>query len=102
MFERGRAPWLAVEGGARSTRQTIGDECSVPRPSSVTQLVAPLVIPSACNAAVFFTRFSMRALQGGAPSVDDPGSRTVQMDGQNVPGIRLQYPPIPVMCPVCR
>lgn len=102
MFERGGQPWLAIDGGARSTRQTIGEECPVPRPSPMTQLLAPVAVPSACNAAVFFTRLRMQVAEGGA--LEPAGSRTreIEMDGQEVPGIRLQYPPVPVMCPVCR
>ena len=102
MFERGSPPWLAVDGGARSTRQTIGEECPVRRPSFVMQLLEPVAVPSACNAAVFFTRFSMRAVEGGAVGLDDARTRVIEMDGQDVHGVRLQYPPVPVMCPMCR
>lgn len=102
MFERDGEPWFAVDGGARSTRQLIGDECPVPRPSSVAQVLAPVSLPSACNAAVFFTRFRMQAVAGGAPSGEPARTRVIGMDGQDVSGIRLQYPPVPTMCPVCR
>ena len=70
--------------------------------TSVAQVLAPLSLPSACNAALFFTRFSMQAVEGGAATGEAARTRIIGMDGQDVSGIRLQYPPVPTMCPVCR
>src|SRR5687768_294319 len=55
MVERGGLSFLAVAGGARMTRQSLGSECELPQ--------APAFIPAlervACHRAVFFTRFTM-------------------------------------------
>lgn len=97
LFDRGGPSWRAVAGGARMTRESLGGECEVPRrPTSFV----PALEPIACHRASFFTRFKMtvnetntitRALR----------SRVVEMGAHDVAGVRLVYPPLPPMCPVC-
>ena len=91
MFERGGPPFFAIDGGARSTRQTIGAECRTPpSPLSIT--------PPSCHAATFFTRFNMRAQEAPAGGRSAMRTRVVEMGGHDVGGIRLEYPP---PCPPC-
>lgn len=101
LFERGGPVHLSVDGGARSTRQTIGAECTLPERPPILQLLSPLDIPATCHTARFFTRFSMRVQEppvGGAAAIR---VRVVEMDGQDVPGIRLEYPWLYRPCAVC-
>jgi hypothetical protein len=97
LFDRGGPPWMAVAGGARATRESLGGECEVPRRE--TSFV-PALEPVACNRASFFTRFAMtvnerntitRALR----------SRLVDMGAHDVAGVRFLYRPLPTVCPVC-
>jgi hypothetical protein len=96
MFERGGPSFIAVAGGARTTRQSIGGECEVPRRPSFI----PALEPIACNRAVFFARFTMTAHEMSTTS-RVLRSRVVQMGAHDVAGVRLQYGPLPTLCPVC-
>lgn len=98
MFERGGPAFFSVDGGARSTRQSIGAECPVPRRSTQTSL--PVLGPTTCHAAVFFTRFNMRVVEGSVLGTTGVRARVVQMGAHDIAGIRLVYPPLPD-CIVC-
>lgn len=89
MVERGGPSFLAVAGGARMTRQSLGSECEPPQAPAFI----PALEPVACHRAVFFTRFTMTATEMG----NGARSRVVQMGGHDVPGVRLLYPPLPTM-----
>ena len=102
MFERRGPVHVSIEGGARSTRQTIGAECPLPDRSVVTRVMDPVTGPTSCHFARFFTRFTMRVQEPRPPGEAPVPVRSVSMDGQEVPGIRLEYPWVPTACPVCR
>lgn len=97
MFDRGGPPWIAIAGGVRSTRQSIGGECELPRRPG---LVAALE-PTACHRAVFSTRFTMTARETNTIT-RALRSRVVQMGPHDVTGVRLLYAALPTMCPLCR
>jgi hypothetical protein len=91
MFERRGPPFFAIDGGARSTRQTIGAECQAPMsPLSIT--------PPSCHVAAFFTRFNMRAQEAPIGGASAMRARVIEMGGHDVGGIRLEYRP---PCPAC-
>jgi hypothetical protein len=92
LFERGRNPFRAFEGGVRTTRQSLGGECQVPkRPAFV-----PGLDPVSCHRAVFFARFRMTANEiSSTPS--GVRSHVIQMGGHDVPGVRILYPPLPTL-----
>jgi hypothetical protein len=89
--ERGRWSANAAAGGARTTRESLGSECPVPeRP-----VFLPLFEPVSCHRAVFFARFTLTANERG---VTAPGPlHVVQMNGHDVPGVRILYPPLPTL-----
>lgn len=90
--QRGRPPLIAVAGGARTTRQSLGAECEVPkRPAFV-----PGLDPIACHRAIFFARFTMTANESNTTS-SATLSHVLQMSGHDVPGVRLLYPPLPTL-----
>jgi hypothetical protein len=101
MFERRGPAHFSVDGGARSTRQTIGAECKLPEPPPFVQVMRPIFLPVTCHAAVFFTRFNMRVQEGPPAGAAAVRVRVVEMEGHDVPGIRLEYPPIHFPCPAC-
>ncbi len=102
MFERGGPIHFAVEGGARSTRQTIGAECPLPQRPPLMQVLVPVVGPTACHRALFFTRFNMRVQEGPPAGAAAVRVRVVEMEGYDVPGIRLEYPVTYWPCAVCQ
>ena len=101
MFERGGPAHFAVDGGARSTRQTIGAECKLPDPPPFMQILPMPPMPVTCHAARFFTRFNMRVQEGPPAGAAAVRVRVVSMDGHDIPGIRLEYPWLYRPCPVC-
>jgi hypothetical protein len=101
MFERGGPIHFAVDGGARSTRQTIGAECPLPERPTLMQAFVPVLRPTACHRALFFTRFNMRVQEGPPAGAAAVRVRVVEMEGFEVPGIRLEYPLMYRPCPVC-
>ena len=102
MFERGGPIHFAVDGGARSTRQTIGAECPLPQRPPLMQVLVPVVGPTACHTALFFTRFNMRVQEGPPAGAAAVRVRVVEMEGHEVPGIRLDYPVMFRPCAVCQ
>ena len=102
LFERGGPIHWSVDGGARSTRQTIGGECELPDLPPFAQLTSPMSPPTSCHHARFFTRFSMRVQEGPPAGAAAVRVRVVEMDGHDVPGIQLVYPWLYRPCPVCR
>jgi hypothetical protein len=100
LSERGRAPLVAVAGGVRTTRQSLGSECQVPkRPAFI-----PGLEPVSCHHAMFFARFTMTVdvqfttLGTGVSTTSSAAqSRVVQMAGHDVPGVRILYPPLPTL-----
>ena len=102
MFERRGPVHVSIEGGARSTRQTIGAECPLPDRPAVMRVMDPVTAPTSCHFARFFTRFNMRVQEPRPPGAAPVPARSVSMDGQEVPGIRLEYPWVYTACPVCR
>jgi hypothetical protein len=102
MFERGGPVHFAVDGGARSTRQTIGAECPLLQRPSLMQVFVPILAPTACHTALFFTRFNMRVQEGPPAGAAAVRVRVVEMEGYEVPGIRLEYPGMYRPCPVCQ
>lgn len=102
LFDRGGPVHVAIDGGARSTRQTIGAECALPGRTPFSRIMTPLPEPTSCHFARFFTRFNMRVQEPRPPGAAPGGARSVTMDGHEVPGIRLEYPWLYTACPVCR
>ena len=102
MFERGGPVHFSVDGGARSTRQTIGAECPVPERPAFMQVFSPVAAPTTCHFARFFTRFNMRVQEGPPAGAAAVRVRVVTMDGHDVPGVRFEYPWFYQPCPVCR
>lgn len=100
MFDRGGPGHFSVDGGARSTRQTIGAECRVPERPVIAQILATPT-PTTCHLATFFTRFSMRVQEGPPAGAAAVRVRTVAMDGHDVPGIRFGFRWFYRPCPVC-
>ncbi len=100
MFERGGPAHLSVDGGARSTRESLGSECEAPQ-RSILNMLSSFYLPETCQRAVFFTRFNMRVQEWTSAGLDAARSRVVEMAGHEVPGIRLEYQPIERPCPVC-
>jgi hypothetical protein len=96
LFERGGPPWIAVAGGARTTRQSVGGECNVPRRSAFMPALGPI----ACHRAVFLTRFNMTVNETNTIN-RVLRSRVVEMGAHDVAGVQLRYRPLPTMCPVC-
>jgi hypothetical protein len=91
LFERDGNHLLAVAGGVRTTRQSLGSECQVPkRPAFV-----PGLDPVSCHRAVFLTRFRMTANERTTSGAIR--SHVVQMGGHDVPGVRILYPPLPTL-----
>jgi len=101
MFERGGPVHFAVDGGARSTRESLGAECAVPDSPSFLQLISPVAVPTSCHLARFFTRFNMRVQEGPPAGAAAVRVRVVSMDGHDVPGVRFEYPWLYRPCPVC-
>ena len=102
MFERRGPVHFAIDGGARSTRQEIGEACAVPERPSFMQILSPVAAPTSCHRARFFTRFSMQLQDGFGDELGGVRVRTVAMDGHDIPGIRLEYALRWEPCPVCR
>ena len=102
MFERDGPVHFSVDGGARSTRQTIGAECPLPDRPPFMQVLSPVAVPTTCHLARFFTRFNMRVQEGPPAGAAAVRVRVVSMDGHDVPGIRFEYPWMYPPCPVCR
>jgi hypothetical protein len=92
VFERGRNPIVAVDGGVRTTRQSLGSECQLPRRPAFV----PGLEPVSCHRALFFARFSMTANEISTTS-NATLSHVVQMSGHDVPGVRILYPPLPTL-----
>ncbi|HJU69916.1 MAG TPA: hypothetical protein VJ650_16880 [Gemmatimonadaceae bacterium] len=101
MFERGGPVHFAVDGGARSTRQTIGAECRIPPRPAFMELVWPVTTPTTCRFATFFTRFNMRAQEGPPAGAAAVRVRVITMDGHDIPGLRFEYPWLYRPCAVC-
>jgi hypothetical protein len=101
MFERGGPPHFSVDGGARSTRQTIGAECALPERPAFMQIISPVSAPTACHLASFFTRFNMRVQEGPPAGAAAVRVRVLAMDGHDIPGLRFEYPWLYRPCPVC-
>ena len=101
MFERGGPAHFSVDGGARSTRQTIGAECKLPEPRPIIQIFPSPPMPVTCHAARFFTRFNMRVQVGPPAGAAAVRVRVVSMDGHDIPGIRLEYSWVYEACPAC-
>jgi hypothetical protein len=101
MFERGGPVHFSVDGGARSTRQAIGAECKLPEPRPIIAIYPSPPMPVSCHAARFFTRFNMRVQEGPPAGAAAVRARVVSMDGQDIPGIRLEYRWVYEPCPVC-
>ena len=101
MFERGGPVHFAVDGGARSTRQAIGAECKLPNPPPFVQIYPSPPRPISCHVADFMTRFNMRVQEGPPAGAAAVRARVVSMDGQVIPGIRLEYEWMYDSCPVC-
>jgi hypothetical protein len=102
MFERAGPVHLAVDGGARSTRESIGGECPLPRRRSILQLLSPVYIPpTQCHAARFMTRFNMHVQEAPIGDATALRTRVVEMQGQDVPGVQLRSEWIYRSCPVC-
>src|SRR5688572_5420755 len=51
MFERRGPVHFAIDGGARSTRQEIGEACAVPERPSFMQILSPVAAPTSCHRA---------------------------------------------------
>jgi hypothetical protein len=89
----------AVAGGVHIVAQERPEtEAALGLRTGIRPARVNITVDGVTNAAACFTRFNMRAVEGCATS----RTLVIEMDGQDVPGIRLQYPPVPVMCPVCR
>jgi hypothetical protein len=101
MFERGGPIHFSVDGGARSTRQTIGAECPLPERAPFMQVLSPIAVPTSCHFARFVTRFNMRVQEGPPAGAAAVRVRVVSMDAHDVPGIRFEYPWLYRPCPVC-
>jgi hypothetical protein len=101
LFERGGPVHFSVDGGARSTRQTIGGECALPERPPFMEVLSPVPMPTTCHLARFFTRFNMRVQEGSPAGAAAVRVRVVSMDGHDVPGLRFDYPWLYRPCPVC-
>jgi hypothetical protein len=102
IFDRGGPAHIAVDGGARSTRESLGSTCEMPTQRSILEMLSSFYLPATCQRALFFTRFNMRVQEWGSAGLDGARSRVVVMVGQEIPGIRLEYQPIEPPCLGCR
>lgn len=102
MFDRGGPANISIDGGARSTRQSLGSECRTPERESILEMLSSFHLPSTCQRARFFTRFNMRVQEWPIAGPNAARTRVVVMAGQDVPGVRFEYQPIDRPCPVCR
>jgi hypothetical protein len=66
------------------------------------QAFVPVLRPTACHTALFFTRFNMRVQEGPPAGAAAVRVRVVEMEGYDVPGIRLEYPVTYWPCAVCQ
>lgn len=101
LFERGGPVHLSVDGGARTTRQLLGDECALAAQPPIMRVTSPVDFPITCRWTQFVMRFNMRVQEaplGGAAAVR---VRIVAMNSHDVPGIRLEYRWLERPCPVC-
>lgn len=102
MFDRGGPANVSVDGGARSTRESLGAACRTPERESILEMLSSFYLPSTCQRARFFTRFNMRVQEWPIEGLNAAKTRVVEMAGQDVPGVRFEYQPMDRPCPMCR
>jgi hypothetical protein len=102
MFDRGGPANVSIDGGARSTRESLGAECQTPERESILEMLSSFYLPATCQRARFFTRFNMRVQEWPIGGLNAARTRVVEMAGHDIPGVRFEYQPIDRPCPVCR
>ena len=94
MFDRGGPAHVSIDGGARSTRESLGAECVTPERESILEMLSSFYLPATCQRARFFTRFNMRVQEWPIGGLNAARTRVVEMAGQAVPGVRFEYQPM--------
>jgi hypothetical protein len=94
MFDRGGPAHVSVDGGARSTRESLGAQCQTPERESILEMLSSFYLPATCQRARFFTRFTMRVQEWPIAGLNAARTRVVEMAGHDIPGVRFEYQPI--------
>ncbi len=94
MFARGGPANVSVDGGARSTRESLDSECQTPERESILEMLSSFYLPATCQRASFFTRFTMRVQEWPIAGLNAARTRVVEMAGHDIPGVRFEYQPM--------
>ena len=94
LFDRGGPANVSIDGGARSTRESLGAECQTPERESILEMLSSFYLPATCQRARFFTRFNMRVQEWPIAGLNAARTHVVEMAGHDIPGVRFEYQPV--------